>query len=525
MTHFRRHALVSAINLALIGIPAAHAADTEALEQRIRELESRLERFEKVAAAAETAPAATAQPSSEVEKLNRKINTLERKLEVDKEVATANAAKLPKFEAGAEGFRISSADNKHQVRIRGALQTDGRFWVDDHGGSDRAVGTKAGTGITDQFQVRQARVWLEGKFWDNLYFKIMPDFAASSNILPDAYLDYAYLSYASLSAGKQKTPISLERLQGDSDGMFLERAYPTYLANNRDVGIMLHGAFAKPGYKTEYYGSPVDFKNFVSYQLGVFNGSGDSGSLNNSAAGTFDDKEFDGRIWAHPFQHSGYQWLEGFGLGIAGSWSHPSGLGLNKLVSALGQTTLLDYTSSTFLRNKGTTPVVGEGVHTRVYPQAYWYAGPFGLMGEYVVSNQGLLGKNAAGRQVSVDQNNRAWQAQASYVLTGEDNTFQGVKPIRSFDPLEGSWGALQVAARWSELDVDKDTFTFIDPSKAPSTANSWTLGLNWFLNRNALIRADYEETYFTGGAGKDAAHVTNRPTEKVFGTRFQLAF
>jgi len=41
MKHFKRTALASVINLALFGIPDAHA-DTEALERRIRELESRL---------------------------------------------------------------------------------------------------------------------------------------------------------------------------------------------------------------------------------------------------------------------------------------------------------------------------------------------------------------------------------------------------------------------------------------------------------------------------------------------------
>lgn len=260
MKNYRRKTLISAINLALLGVPAAHAASTDALEQRIRELESRLEKFEKAASAAEQATT-TAQPSAEVEKLNRKINTLERKLEVDKEVATAAASRTPKVEAASDGFRISSPDNKHQVRIRGAVQTDARFYT---GGS---------TPATDRFELKQARIWLEGKFWDNLYFKIMPDFAAT-NILPDAYLDYAYLPYASLSVGKQKTPLSLERLQGDSDGTFLERAFPTYLASNRDVGVMLHGSFAKPGYKADYAG-PVDFRNFISYQLGVFNGSGD----------------------------------------------------------------------------------------------------------------------------------------------------------------------------------------------------------------------------------------------------------
>ncbi|MGZ4958388.1 MAG: porin [Methylomonas sp.] len=505
MTHFRRHALVSAINLALIGIPVAHAADSEALEQRIRELESRLERFEKAAAAVEAAPATTAQSNAEVEKLNRKVNTLERKLEVDKEVATANAAKMPKIDAGSDGFRISSADNKHQLRIRGALQTDGRFYT---GGS---------TPATDRFEVKQARVWLEGKVWDNLYFKIMPDFAAS-NILPDAYLDYAYLPYASLSVGKQKTPLSLERLQGDSDGMFLERAFPTYLASNRDVGVMLHGSLAKPGYKTEY-GGPVDFKNLISYQVGVFNGSGDDGSPDKNAPDTDDDKEFIGRLWAHPFQHSNNEWLEGLGLGIAGSWENPLNQALANQKTPIGRTTFLDYTKS----RTGFSAPLADGVHYRVYPQAYWYAGPFGLMGEYVLSAQDVTSIRG-NRNVKSQLNNTAWQVQLSYVLTGEDNTFQSVKPMRAFDPLAGSWGAFQVAGRWGEFNVDNSAFQILDPSKSAKHATAWAVGVNWFINQNARIMADYEQTYFDGGSGT-AAHVGNRPSENVFATRFQLAF
>ncbi|WP_347986917.1 porin [Methylomonas sp. AM2-LC] len=523
MIHFRRHVLVSAIALALIDIPTTFAANNEALEQRIRELESRLEKFEK----ATSKEAVTTQPNPEVEKLNTKVNTLERKLEVEKEVATANASNSPKVEAGPEGFRISSQDGKHQLRIRGAVQTDGRFWINDHGGANGPVNYTTGSGIPDSFQLRQARIWLEGKLWNSLYFKIMPDFASSSNILPDAYLDYAYVPFASFTAGKQKTPLSLERLQGDSETMFLERAYPTYLANNRDVGIMLHGEFAKPGYKTEY-GGPVDFKNFISYQLGVFNGSGDNGSSNYNAPATFDDKEFDGRIWAHPFQHAGIAWLEGLGLGVAGSWSHPNQLALNKLVSALGQSTFLDYSQN----RAGATAPIAEGIHTRIYPQAYWYNGPFGLQGEYVVSNQQLTG-NYNSKLTQISQSNSAWQVQASYVLTGEDNTFQSVKPFKPFDPLAGNWGALQIAGRYSELNVDTTTFKFIDPTRGARDAASWTIGFNWFLNRNALIRADYEETNYLGGAGSILSGtgvntkyaIANRPTERVFATRFQLSF
>ena len=107
---------------------------------------------------------------------------------------------------------------------------------------------------------------------------------------------------------------------------------------------------------------------------------------------------------------------------------------------------------------------------------------------------------------------------------SGEDNSFAGVKPIRNFDPLKGTWGALQFAARYSELDVDDATFRMVDPTKSASKARAWTVGANWYLNSNALIRADYENVSFDGGAGT-SKYITNRPNEQVFATRFQLSF
>ena len=184
----------------------------------------------------------------------------------------------------------------------------------------------------------------------------MPDFAASGNILPDAYLDYAYHPAASLLVGKFKPAISLERLQGDSDGTLLERAFPTYLASNRDVGIQLHGAFSKPGYKTETVAGPIDAKNTFTYQIGVTNGSGDDGSPNNDSPDTDDNKEVNGRLFAHPFQHTGYAWLEGLGLGVAGSVGNPNKQALKNQSTPLGRTTYLDYTKLNAGFDPATTP-------------------------------------------------------------------------------------------------------------------------------------------------------------------------
>ena len=109
------------------------------------------------------------------------------------------------------------------------------------------------------------------------------------------------------------------------------------------------------------------------------------------------------------------------------------------------------------------------------------------------------------------------WSPVRIIVLTGSN-------PFRNFDPLKGTWGALQFAARYSELDVDNDTFQILDPTKSATKAKAWTIGANWYLNSNAVIRADYENVSFDGGAGK-GKHINDRPNEQIFATRFQLSF
>ena len=571
MKNFRRTALASVINLTLLGMSDVYAADPDVLEKRIHELESRLskmdqlekrlEKLDRLEALAVKSEASYAAPavatiSPDVAKLKTKVNVLERKLEVQEEVNTAAFKKLPIFDGGENGFKITSSDKKHQLRIGSSIQTDYRNFLGDNppawnAGSSAATGWMGPVG-PDSIFLRQARIILEGYVFNDIYFKLMPDFAQTSNtsnLIPDAFVDFAYEPKASLLVGKYKPSIGLERLQGDANTVFLERAFPTNLAPNRDMGLQLHGAFAKPGYNTEKAPGPIDSKNFFTYQVGITNGTGDSGNiamngaLPNSASSFANNKEFDGRIFAQPFQHSGYDWLEGFGVGVSGSFSQPDHLALVAQRTPLGQSQFVDYTSlNASTAGAAQRAVTSNGNANRIYPQAYWYKGPFGLMGEYVASTQTLnaSGKTTAGQYGSkannITQTNTASHVQLSYVVTGEDNQFEGVKPIRNFDPGKGTWGALQLASRWSQLDLDNDTFKLLDPTKTASQATEFTVGANWFLNKYSLIRFDYENVWFTGGAGKATSkgtgankqttyNIANRPSEQVLALRFQLAF
>jgi phosphate-selective porin OprO/OprP len=546
--------LAAGVGTAWLGFAPEAAALTdkerlEKLERHMLELEKRLEASEAENAklrAQQAAPAGTAKGAAagsaaagqaaaapDVKALDQKVRLIERKLEVDKENTDAKWAKLPKMELGSQGLKVESADGNNTLYLRSTLQADGRFYVDDNGSNPTNTN---GDDLNDQFLIRRARITLEGTLWKYIDYRVMPDFAGSQTRLFDAYVDFRPLQEVSLTAGKYKAPISLERLQSASALSLTERAFPTQLAPNRDLGLMLHGEFDKPGYAKNKRSFPLFmYPEFIAYQLGVANGSRNN---NGDATGDVnDDKEFQGRVFAHPFQHSGIEPLEGLGLGLAGSWGNPNDETLSNYVTP-AQNTMFRYASN----------ARADGVHTRIYPQMYWNYGPFGLIGEYAVSDQELASQSVK-NNVSVNKyqttiNDQAWNVTLLYVLTGEDNVFlnQGIKPRHIFDPFNGQWGAFQLAARWTEMDFDKAVFLntgtaakpvypLADPRNSVSSASSWALGVNWWLNNNVKFMADYNQTEFDGGAGvynsKGAltSEVRDRQTEKVFMTRFQVSF
>ena len=119
----------------------------------------------------------------------------------------------------------------------------------------------------------------------------------------------------------------------------------------------------------------------------------------------------------------------------------------------------------------------------------------------------------------------RSFVQNSAVLLTAA--TYGRVVPRNSFDPREGSWGALQLVARYAELHVDEAAFPlFSNPSTSAHAAASWAVGLNWYLNRNVLMKANYSHTDFRGG-GTDLIPpgIVIRKDENVLFTRVQLAF
>ena len=90
----------------------------------------------------------------------------------------------------------------------------------------------------------------------------------------------------------------------------------------------------------------------------------------------------------------------------------------------------------------------------------------------------------------------------ASFVVTGEDESFDGPVLGHPFDLSEGHIGAVELAVRATELHVDNHTFPqFADSSKSARDALEVAGGLNWYPIPQLKVVADFARTTFHAGA------------------------
>jgi phosphate-selective porin OprO/OprP len=389
------------------------------------------------------------------------------------------------LEARVDGFSIKSADGKYALRLKGLVQADARFFLSD-----------SAFPVTNSFFLRRARPILEATVGKYLEFRLQTDFGQGTTVLFDAYADVKVLPAFAIRAGKFKAPVNLERLQSASDIVFAERALATNLAPNRDVGLQLSGDLDR---------------GLVVWQAGVFNGVPD---LGNGDVDVSDAKDFVARVFFQPFRSRS---LKGLGVGLAGSTGLERGTPAAPALASYrtpGQQTWFRYTSSTTVTANN---VFADGRRQRFAPQAYFYTGPLGLQGEYIESSQTVSKPGAATTKLQ----HTAWQTTGSFFLTGEKNSWKSAAPRKPFDPKAGSFGAIELAARYSELSIDDATFpTYASPITNPGKAKAYAVGINWYLARGIKVVVNYEHTSFNGGAAAG-----DREPENAVITRVQHSF
>ena len=445
-----------------------------------------------------------------LEAQEQKIRVLERKLELQDEATKAAVPTTPVVRASPQqGFRIQSADAANVLRVRGVLHFDGRYFPDD-----------VTPETADTWIFRRVRPTLEGTLNGIYDFRFTPDFAGGRTFILDAFVAARLKPWAVVTAGKFKVPVGLERLVSATDLRFIERAFPTSLVPNRDLGLQLGGDIAG---------------GLVNYSVGYFNGVSDGASsdTNTPTPDAENDSKGDwaARVFFQPFVNSENFALRNLGFGIAGTFVDSTGSIATTLLPSYrtpGQQTFFSYRATTAA--SGTTPAVNgtfaDGERLRWTPQAYYSVGSFGVLGEYVTVSQDVTRATPTAGLQSATLDHTAWHVQLAWFATGEDEQFRGFTPGSVFSLDNHTWGAWELVARYHELDIDDDTFTggansFANPDSAASKATAWGVGLNWYLNQNYKWSVNYDVTSFDGGAPGGA----DRPDEKAVFTRFGLQF
>ena len=480
---------------ALADEPAAAATDTTTLEQRFEQQEQR-------------------------------IRVLERKLELTEEAAGTAAKSTPVVKTTANGFSLTSADSSFTIKFRGNLAVDGRKFLDEYTPS-----------TADTWLLRRVRPYVEGTVGNYVDFRFMPDFGGGKAIVQDAYVAARIRPWFAVQAGKFKGPVGLHRLQPDQYNRFMELGFPSSLVPNRDLGLQLSGSL---------------FASRLSYAVGYFNGTADGASTDANTNPDLDNdgkRDWEARVFAQPFLNSAHFALRGIGFGLGGTYVNSTGVATSTATNVTngattgvlstvttnsllptyrtpGQQTLFSYRGDTAGTGTINEATYADGVRRRLAPQAYYYYGPFGVLGEYTRVTQEVSRQVNATTLRHDSLTHKAWQVEASWFLTGDEAAYAAFTPRSTFSPTKGGWGAWEIVARYQKIDLDPDAFTggsasFANPATSAGAGRDVGVGVNWYLNQNFKWQLNFDVTGFTGGNTGG----TDRPDEQVLATRFSLVF
>lgn len=383
-----------------------------------------------------------------------------------------------KFSESEKDKKAKDAAKATTMKVFGRIQLDGWNFSGDTPGIASFNNPANPTDPENAIGFRRLRIGVSGDIKDNMIYKFEYDFADPADpAFKDVYIGFEDLPvFQTLLIGNQKRPLGMDTLNSSRYNTFLERPLVVEAFNEdaRRLGICAYG---------------VSEDETWNWRYGIFNlenvsndGSyvGDAGqmSVNGRLAGTpWYDETSDGRGYLH--------------LGIADMWAQPDGdsTGTNSN-GARFRTRPEARTGS--VRWLDTGGIAGADWFNTLGLEAMLNVGSFSLVSEYQVTK---VGRGAQGSDLTFD----GAYVQAAYFLTGEyqpidrkSGTIERIKPLENFFLVNtcdgetgGGWGAWQVAARYSYLNLS-------DANIRGGDERNWTLAMVWWWNSHSRMQFNY---------------------------------
>lgn len=360
-----------------------------------------------------------------------------------------------------DGFRIGTADGNWTLQPGSLQQVDFAAYNSDK--VDLADGT----------EMRRSRLSLGGTFLKDWPYRVEYEFATGSAALTDAYVAYVALKPVTVTLGQFKPPFGMEAVTQDKSATFMERALPFYLVSPvivRAPGAMLGTSWSNGAIAAGVFGEPV--------------GNTQSGD-------------------------------EGYGAAARTSWA-PLLEGSHLLHLGLG----FQWRNPTQDNSTNATGPKFDTVRFRAKPESNILAQRFVDTGELAnVKDFYFAGAELAGQWDAVSLQAEYQQvhvsrgglgsldfdtsyAQLAWTITGEARpyrvdrgVFEGIKLKNNFG--KDGWGALEVAARFSTLDLS-------DGDVAGGRERNATAALSWYLNPFLRASVNYVKVLEVKGGAFD---------------------
>ena len=436
--------------------PAVTAEHVRSLERRIEELEGLLLQLKgEVAATRLIVASAGTSPSAVSDAAAVSADPDPPKLKTASAGVQAPASDPSTLRVyWKEGLRLDNADESFKLKIGGRIMTDFASLS-----ADKSLDEDLGA-LRDGFEFRRARLGVEGTIHNNINYKAEYDFTGDvlDGLNEGASFNDVYIGVSNIPVlgqiriGHQKEPFSLEELASSRHVQFMERASGNAFVPSRNTGVVVQNTAVNKR---------------INLAAGYFKTSADKGTavgdggfnLTARAAGT-------------PIYRDGGRTLVHLGLAYSRQNSFFNQLLFRERPEA--------HLAPRFVN----TGVFAANKYQLMGLEGALVAGRFSAQGEYI--------HNWVDAPAVDNPRFNSSYIQGSFFLTGEHRrysqdraAFDRIRPTSDFFNQTGGYGAWQILARYSRLDLNSG----LQPG---GEMNNLTLGLNWYLNPNTRWTFNY---------------------------------
>ncbi len=372
---------------------------------------------------------------------------------------------LPKASIDNGRFSFTSTDGRFSVSLRSLIQLDNGYF--SQGRNPATVDLNSGSNF------RRAQLGLVGTAWRDFSYNFTYDFGGSG-VEKNGYIYYAYVQYDGLApfharVGAIAPFAGIEDATGSGDLFFLERASVTDVARN------IAGSPGREG--IDLFLQDDNYLVSVAYT-----------TKKTTDAATFDSQQgLVGRASWLVFNQPDFKWLvDADGTYVYRVADAAANVATSNVTSfSNGPELTIDATKTVNTGNIDASKIGEYGFET-----AAEYAGFY--------TQGGWFHYNIVRRTALPDPDFDGWYAFLTYSLTGETHAYDPTTAsFRSLRPAhqvgDGGWGAWEIAARYSNIDLDFLPTRSVATGGVPGgNQNVLTVGLNWYPTNGLKFQINY---------------------------------